>query len=121
MVGMTSIVRNAIDWKPAGWAMNGFIQFTLPGGNEAKSRFGSQTSTAGKDENSVIFTNKQQPAFEKLRATLDQAIAAQHQAPAPTGGEVSVADELAKLHALMQQGILSQGEFEQEKRRLLGA
>jgi hypothetical protein len=33
---------------------------------------------------------------------------------------VSVADELGKLAALTQQGILSQQEFEAQKARLLG-
>lgn len=40
-------------------------------------------------------------------------------APAAAGG--SVADELAKLAALRQQGILSDAEFEASKARLLGA
>lgn len=37
----------------------------------------------------------------------------------PTAGAVSVADELAKLAALRDQGILTQAEFEAAKRRLL--
>ncbi|WP_405580695.1 DUF4429 domain-containing protein [Streptomyces sp. NBC_01092] len=69
---------SAVQWKPAGLMVNGFIQFTVPGGNEQRSAFGSQTRSAVQDENSVVFTRKQQPEFEKLRAALDQAIAAQH-------------------------------------------
>ncbi|MER6065092.1 DUF4429 domain-containing protein [Streptomyces sp. NPDC001792] len=108
----------AVQWKPAGAFVNGFIQFTVPGGNERRSKFGSQTASASQDENSVVFTKQQQPAFEKLRAALDQAIAAQH-APQAAAAPVSVADELAKLAALQQQGILSREEFEQQKARLL--
>ncbi|AZQ72698.1 DUF4429 domain-containing protein [Streptomyces luteoverticillatus] len=112
---------SAIQWKPAGPFVNGFIQFTLPGGNERRSAFGGQTASAAKDENSVVFMQKQQPAFEKLRAALDQAIAAQHvpQAPPATMPPASVADELIKLAALRDQGILSPIEFEQQKVRLL--
>jgi len=44
--------------------LNGFIQFSVPGGNEARSKFGSQTMDAVKDENSVVFTRKQQAGFE---------------------------------------------------------
>ena len=31
----------AVQWKPAGGMVNGFISFTVGGGNEAHSRFGS--------------------------------------------------------------------------------
>ncbi|MFF8500758.1 DUF4429 domain-containing protein [Streptomyces anulatus] len=112
---------SAIQWKPAGPLVNGFIQFTVPGGTELRGRLGSQTSNAAKDENSVIFTKKQMPEFQKLRAELDAAIAAQHGAqqtgPTPSA---SLADELAKLASLRDQGILSPAEFEQQKARLLG-
>ncbi|MFI7384950.1 DUF4429 domain-containing protein [Streptomyces sp. NPDC049813] len=111
---------SAVQWKPAGAFVNGFIQFSLPGGNERRSSFGRQTSSAVQDENSVIFTKKQMPEFEKLRAQLDAAIAAQHQAPtADTAGSASVADELAKLAQLRDQGLLSEAEFQDQKTRLL--
>ncbi|MFE5139264.1 DUF4429 domain-containing protein [Streptomyces fagopyri] len=108
-----------VQWKPAGAMVNGFIQFTVPGGSERRSAFGSQTTNAAKDENSVVFTKKQMPEFEKLRAALDAAIAAHHAPPAPPAAAGSVADELAKLGALREQGLLSPEEFEQQKARLL--
>ena len=43
----------AVQFKPAGRMVNGFIQFTLGGGNEKQSAFGSQSMDAAKDENSV--------------------------------------------------------------------
>lgn len=111
---------SAIQWKPAGPLMNGFIQFTVPGGNEVRGRFGTQTNTAAKDENSVIFTKKQMPEFEKLRAALDASIAAQHAPQQAAAAPLSVADELAKLNGLLQQGILTPDEFAAQKARLLG-
>jgi hypothetical protein len=112
----------AVQWKPAGAVVNGFIQFTVPGGNERRSKFGSQTNDAAKDENSVVFTKKQEPAFEALRSAVDGAIAAQHApvqaAPAPAA---SMADELAKLAALVQSGAITKEEFDQAKARLLGS
>ena len=51
----------AVQWKPAGPIMSGFIQFTIPGGNEVRSRYGSQTRDAGKDENTVIFYRGSSP------------------------------------------------------------
>lgn len=41
----------AVQWKPAGGMVNGFIQFTLAGGNEPRSRFGRPTTDAANDEN----------------------------------------------------------------------
>ena len=114
---------SAVQWKPAGAFVNGFIQFTVPGGNERRSAFGSQSKSAAQDENSVMFTKQQQPEFEKLRATLDEAVAQQHtpqQHSAPVA-PTSVADELGKLSALLQQGMLTQPEFEQQKARLLNS
>ncbi|NUH35275.1 DUF4429 domain-containing protein [Streptomyces samsunensis] len=110
---------SAVQWKPAGWAVNGYIQFTIPGSNEVRSRVGRQTVDAAKDENSVVFTKGQQPEFEKLRAAVDQAIAQQH-APQVTAGQVSVAEELAGLAQLRDQGVITEEDFQGAKRRLLG-
>lgn len=113
---------SAIQWKPAGPLVNGFIQFSVSGGSERRSRFGSQTQDAARDENSVVFAKAQQPWFEHLRATLDAAIAAQHGArlATPAAAPVSVADELAKLAQLHRSGVLTEAEFQQQKARLLG-
>lgn len=111
---------SAVQWKPAGAIVNGFIQFTVPGGNERRSAFGSQTSNAAKDENSVVFTKQQMPEFEKLRAALDQAIAQQHSVQPSQAAPASVADELGKLAALRDQGVITAADFEAGKRRLLG-
>ncbi len=109
----------AVQWKPAGPVMNGFIQFTLPGGVERRSSFGSQTKSAANDENSVIFTKRQQPAFEKLRAAVEDAITQQH-APSSVSGSEDFAGQLAKLQALVESGVLSEEEFQVAKARLLG-
>lgn len=111
---------SGVQWKPAGLMVNGFIQLTIPGGNERRSSFGRQTTSAVQDENSVVFTKKQMSEFEKLRAAIDAGIAAHHAPQAPTQSSGSVADELAKLAALRDQGLLSPAEFEQQKARLLG-
>lgn len=111
----------AVQWKPAGALVNGYIQFTIPGGNEQRSRAGSATFNAAQDENSVVFTKKQAPVFEQLRQAVEAAIAqryAPQQAYAPSAAP-SVADELAKLGQLVQQGLLSRDEYEAQKARLL--
>lgn len=114
---------SSVQWKPAGPFVNGFIAFSAAGGNERRSRFGSQTSSAVNDENSVIFTTRQKTAFEELRVAVEAAIAAHHTpgAPAAQPPAVSTADELAKLASLREQGVISEDEFQQQKQRLLGS
>ncbi|MFD7731275.1 DUF4429 domain-containing protein [Kitasatospora phosalacinea] len=106
----------AVQWKPPGMLVNGFIQFTVPGGIERRSGFGSQTGSAAEDENSVLFLKNQAPAFEELREAVDEAIARQHR---PASSD-SLADELAKLQHLADTGALSAQEYDAAKARILG-
>lgn len=110
---------SSVQWKPAGPFVNGFIQFATAGGNERRSKFGSQTSSAIHDENSVIFTTKHRAAFEELRKHIEAAIAAHHTPAAPAAAAGSVADEITKLAALRDQGAITEAEFQQQKQRLL--
>ncbi|GLW58133.1 DUF4429 domain-containing protein [Kitasatospora phosalacinea] len=106
----------AVQWKPPGMLVSGFIQFTVPGGIERRSGFGSQTGSAAEDENSVLFLKNQAPAFEELREAVDEAIARQHR---PASSD-SLADELAKLQHLADAGALSAQEYDAAKARILG-
>jgi hypothetical protein len=110
----------AIQLKPAGPVINGFIQFSLPGGQERRSAFGRQTADAVQDENSVVFTRRQQPQFEALRAEIETAIMARsspQQVSSPAG---ALADQLAQLAQMRSAGLLSDREFDAAKTRLLG-
>lgn len=109
---------SSVQWKPAGPFINGFIAFSAAGGNERRSKFGSQTSSAIHDENSVLFTTRQKAAFEELRKAVEAAIAAHH-TPGGPALPASVADELTKLAALRDQGALTDDEYQQQKQRLL--
>jgi hypothetical protein len=111
----------SVQWKPPGIAMNGFISFSLGGGNERRSRFGSQTTSAVHDENSIIVTKRQAPQFDRLRGAIEAAIAERgrpvqpfHQTMAPTPG-----DQIKQLAELYAAGILSDEEFSQKKAELL--
>jgi hypothetical protein len=111
----------AVQWKPAGGLVNGFIQFTIGGGNETRSRFGAQTMDAVHDENSVIFVKSQMRAFEALRAEIEQAIAARHapvvQTTPAAPDPLAHLKQLAELHAA---GVLSDNEFNTKKAEILG-
>lgn len=108
----------AVQWKPAGALANGFIQFTVPGGNESRSRMGSQTHDAVRDENSVVFIKKQMPAFEELRAAIEQAIAERGRPAVPAAPDPL--QQLKQLGELRDAGILSEQEFEAKKGQILG-
>ena len=115
----------AVQFKPAGPLVNGYIQFTIGGGNERRSKFGSQTKDAARDENSVVFHYKQREAFEDLRDAVQSALAGYHQHPR-SGQEGSVAapetipEQITQLAELRNSGILTDAEFEAKKAELLG-
>lgn len=77
---------SAVQWKPPGHLVNGFIQFTLAGGNERRSQFGRQTRDAVKDESSVVVTSQQARQFLALREAIEDGIAhgAADRRPAPS-------------------------------------
>lgn len=107
----------AVQFKPAGIVTNGFIQFTIGGGIERRSKFGSQTRDAVEDENSVVFHKAQQPAFEQLRSAIEASIAAPVRNGAPQPDAV---DQLRRLAELRDAGLVSPEEFAATKTRLLG-
>lgn len=104
---------SSVQFKDPGLATNGYIQFAFLGGQETKGGLFNAT----RDENSVMFKRGQRKDFERLR---DEVMARIGRAGAPTpAAPASVADELGKLAALHDQGILSDGEFEAAKQRAL--
>ena len=109
-----------VQWKPAGGLVEGFIQFSVPGGNERRSSLGSATKNARQDENSVTFNKKQQPAFEEVRTFIETSLARRGQPTAQAPAPIDLADQLGKLAALRDQGILNEAEFAAQKAKLLG-
>ena len=85
----------AVELKPAGPVVNGCIEFAIAGGIEARSRLDHQTPRAAKNENSVIFTQRQAAAFEALRDAAEEAIAARHPGNADASASVAVPDRIA--------------------------
>jgi hypothetical protein len=56
--------------------VNGYISLRLVGAGEPKPGFQGRTIDAAKDENSVLFTKRHQPEFEKIRDDIEAGIAA---------------------------------------------
>lgn len=109
----------AVEWKPAGRIMDGYVRFVVAGTVAPRSRFGSQSGNARFDEWAVPFWRKSQPAFEQLRDAVEAAIATMR-GGAPASAPLDVADQLTKLAGLRDSGDLTPAEFEAQKRRLLG-
>lgn len=111
----------AVQIKPAGPIMSGYIQFTLPGSNERRSEFGKQTFDAAGDENSIVFVRDQEAAFLAFRDALEQAIAARHSpvAAAAPASAPTVLDQIAQLAGLRDAGVLTTEEFDAKKTELL--
>ena len=103
---------SGIVFKPVGTITVGYLQFSFSGGLETKAAL----LDAVQDPNTVIFEGPDQPAFEYAKGLIEQRIAAIHN-PAPRQA-YSPADELAKLHQLLQAGAITQTEYDASKRKL---
>ncbi|MCK4641210.1 MAG: SHOCT domain-containing protein [Candidatus Marinimicrobia bacterium] len=103
----------AIQFKKSGLT-SGYLQFTIPGGNESKSGVFSAAS----DENTFMFTGKNDEAQE-IKDYIESKMRAL-QTPQATSSSLNLSDELQQLAKLKEQGILSDEEFQAAKKRLIG-
>lgn len=103
--------------KPGGFV--GFIQFSIAG---SRARESSYTLSGGaydaiQDENSVTFHGKDR--YEIALRIKDYVESWQaKETPAPRR-ELSAADQVRELKALLDDGLLSEEEFEQKRREIL--
>lgn len=105
-----------IQLKEAGAVISGYIQFTIPGGNESKGGVFSAAS----DENTFMFAEKKNNELAiKIKEYIESAVL-KLRAPQATVSTTSLSDELQKLAKLREQGILSDEEFQSAKKRLIG-
>ena len=107
----------AVDIKEPG-ATNGYITFSILGGSASPKGI----QLAQKDENSVVFSRNHVAEFMAVKQLVEQRIlenANRSSAPVAAAPQIDVADQLAKLAALKDQGILSEEEFAAQKAKLL--
>lgn len=113
-------IRNiaSVEVKKPGALWHGFIQFAIAGGKAKDSSFTwtGGSYDAASDENSVIFTDE---SSYQTALQIKQYIESYSDAQKPTS-QISAADEIAKMKALMDSGILTDEEFAAKKRQLLG-
>jgi hypothetical protein len=104
----------AIQFKEAGLMFNGYIQFTIQGGNESTKGIYKATS----DENTIMFAKKDNTLVIKIKEHIDSEI---RKLKVPQVNQsISLSDELQKIADLKAQGILSDDEFLAAKKRLIG-
>ena len=105
----------AIQIKNAGILVNGYIQFTIPGGNESKSGI----FAAIKDENTFLFrsTNNNNELANNIKEHIYSMLSKNNSGGHDTGK--SLTDELEKLMQLKKEGVLSEHEFLAAKNKLI--
>ncbi len=100
-----------IDFKPGGNLVNGYIQFTVPGGNEK----GKGAFEAVQDENSVMFKKKDNDIAIKIKEKVEEL-----QQRSSSNTSVSGADEIKKYKELLDEGVITEEEFNKKKKEILG-
>ena len=104
----------AVQFRPADVTI-GYIQFTILGGIENQA--GAGVIGALQDENSIAFLTKDNEIFEKVRDFVEAKIRSGADGPAHSPSTI---EALEKLASLLDRGLLTREEFEQQKSALLG-
>jgi len=108
---------SAIQFKEAGAVLSGYLQFTIPGGNESKGGVFSAAS----DENTFMFAEKKNNALAiQIKEYIETKVQELH-SPRNTQSQsaTSLSDEIQKLASLRDSGVLSDQEFQTAKSRLI--
>ena len=101
----------AIQFKKSAMT-NGYLQFTVPGGNESRGGVFSAAS----DENTFMFAGQNELA-ESIRDFIEARMQVGRSPAKAAAGWVA---ELSQLAELRSQGALSEEEFQRAKEKLLG-
>lgn len=105
---------SSVQLKKTNLLLNGYIQFTFSGGKEAKGGI----TQATKDENTVMFNKSQEKGFINLKNKIEEYI---HDLNKPIEKvENDPFEQIEKLLALKERGIITDKEFEIKKKQILG-
>ena len=110
---------SGIQMKEAGALTSGYIQFLVLGSKESKGGLFSATQ----DENTVMFVKKEQDMANEIKTYVENILANKNvPSTAPVIQEIKAdpADEIRKYKALADDGIITEEEFQQKKKQLLG-
>lgn len=109
-IALKDITR--VDWKEPS-ATEGHIQFGYVGAQ-------TPSNMVSRSNNAVVFKSEHLAVFEQLKAMVEKKRAQFHHPPSVVTTVSSPMDELKKLAELKELGIVTENEFEQKKKQLLG-
>lgn len=116
---------SSVEYRKPTLLANGYIKFITAGTRETKQDIGflgTTTKEALKDDNTLILRafNKEIPKkSEELYKYILQKISESKNTKI-TENNISKADEILKFKQLLEQGIITQEEFDRKKKELLG-
>lgn len=111
---------SSIDYKEPGLT-RGHIVIIPTGGAEHSGGFGLDLVYSGSawgKKNAIIFGRKHKDEMEKLKDFIERKIEQAHSSN--TNSSNSAADEIAKFKKLLDDGTITQDEFDAKKKQLLG-
>ena len=113
-IPMDSIV--SVQFKEGNMFTNGFIQFGILGGRESQGgAFG-----ATQDENSVMIKASTNNEARQIKDYIESIVLNRSKKQGAVVQQLSSADELKKFKELLDDGIITQEEFDAKKKELLG-
>ena len=101
---------SAVAFHKPGWATIGYIRFTV--GATPPLRI----SEIQRDKNAVCFSRRETTDFERIKEAIEKKMVSLREG----GAKPSNLDELEKLAALRDKGIITEEEFQAKKKQLLG-
>ena len=110
--------------KELGGGATGYIQIAFLGSQEHKNRVLSNNWSLWKDENTVIFSIEKQNDFQKIKDFIESRIVSRQTGTSsptksPKSSSTSRLDMLKQLGELRDAGVLTNSEFEEQKRKVL--
>ena len=100
-----------------GGATNGYIQFSILGGNESKGGIWAATS----DENTIMFSKDKNEIAQKIHDYIERKLLESHNPKSVSSvSQSSSIDEIKKMKELLDIGAVSQEEFDAFKKKTLG-
>ena len=116
----------SIEYKavPKGITTGGYIKFVLKGGGATPLGFiqvgnGISAAIESTDHKIDFIDHKQNPEILDVKNFIEKQISLANQSSGTNNGTPSQADELRKFKQLLDDGIISQEEFEEKKKKLL--
>ncbi|MFS0783294.1 SHOCT domain-containing protein [Bacillus sp. 1P06AnD] len=108
---------SGVQVKKAGSMTNGYIQFIFMGSKENKGGLMAAT----KDENTIMYAKKEQSYVDEIQKYVEDMIANRNKNSVIIQEvKTDVSEEIRKFKALMDDGIISEEEFQSKKKQLLG-